>query len=112
MPKATLAEHGTVFDCGPVMSNAKLSTMPGQYYFGGTAPEEHCSKHCSDCVFYRVKPPAGGKPKDEGNALKKGPRPKVKGVCRLNREAMKKETPFEGQKALACKYFEALGGGV
>lgn len=107
-----LDQHGTLFDCGPVQSDARNFTMPGQFYFGDTAPEEYRGKKCNQCAFYRLEQKKGSKPKDDGNALKKAKAHRInKGFCAKHKDAMKRCVMFEGEKALPCKYFEPLGGG-
>lgn len=102
MAKASkmLTEHGTVFSCGPVRSNAKSDTLPGQFYFGGTAPIECQASSCVHCKFYRQNK---GKTDRKSGAVK----PAKDGVCLKTLEARGRPAiPFEGGKALPCKYFE------
>lgn len=95
-----LTDHGTVFDCGPVRSNAKADTLPGQFYFGGTAPIDCQASNCTHCRFYR--PQKGKSNKKTGTVT-----PAKTGVCQKALETGGRPAiPFEGGKALPCKYFE------
>ncbi|PKR53538.1 hypothetical protein [Thalassospira marina] len=97
-----LSKHGTVFDCGPVRSNAKSDTLPGQFYFGGTAPIECQASSCVHCKFYR---PNKGKTEKKSGLTK----PAKDGVCLKTLQASGRPAiSFEGAKALPCKYFETI----